>query len=283
MLRGYRNWLAPLKHLRNEYVALRHGESEANVARIISCLPDTASGFKHGLSVRGHAQAQQAAAQLERLVGGFGGLGVSDSNGDSGSCGVKNFSEIVVYASDFRRTAETAKQLCKGLGLPRGPSWAPALRERSFGRLNLKADAANYARCWAADADSSMPWGLEAAEGVEPCQAVQSRATAFVATELEEIHDGALLVLVRIRKANSYLDLSRYLDKPRLITLWMRNQGCCPQQVNLVFSKAALLYLPTSSFLFSCCFLRSATETCCRSCRRALAASTRDLTEASGT
>lgn len=193
--RGYRNWLAPLKRLRNAYVALRHGESEANVAQIISCLPDAQSGFKHGLSARGQAQAEQAAAELERLVGG-------------GGSGLEQFSEVVVYASDFRRTAETAQALCAGLGLP-PPTWAPALRERSFGRLNLRPDAANYAQCWAADLNSALAWGLQEAEGVEPCQAVQSRATAFVANELEANHDNALLVLVRTTQ--DHLPTSRYM------------------------------------------------------------------------
>lgn len=163
--------------LRNVYVAVRHGESEANVLGIISCEPDAESGFKHGLSPRGHAQANELAGKLASLVPG----GLADRR-------------VHIYASDFRRTRETAMAAFSSLavaGLARArvspPEFTPALRERSFGAaLNLGGDD-QYEPVWTADAASEAGTGAGTAAGVEPVQSVQDRATRFVAS-LEERH-----------------------------------------------------------------------------------------------
>ncbi len=50
-----------LPHLKNRYFALRHGESTANIAGIISSLPSTGT-TTHGLTDKGRLQAREAAA-----------------------------------------------------------------------------------------------------------------------------------------------------------------------------------------------------------------------------
>ena len=117
---------------KNTFCALRHGESEANVLKIISCRPDEVvistlsvfwarekvprwvfegpvtltsgppvqtSGFLHGLSPHGKQQAQSKAEELLKLLPGF----PRDT--------------IKIVSSDFRRTRETAEYLREGLGL----------------------------------------------------------------------------------------------------------------------------------------------------------------------
>ena len=161
------------------------------MAQIISSLPDSASGFKHGLSDKGKAQAAVVHEELFRQADFFG---------------APDTSEVVVYASDFRRTLETAQGLANGLNSisdgpeasPLAPCPSPALRERSFGSLNLKSDS-HYASVWEADADPAGEWGergREADLGVEPVQSVQERATRFLVEEVERNHSGALVVLV---------------------------------------------------------------------------------------
>ena len=112
--RSWKNHLLNRGALRNRYFALRHGESEANVAQQISCLPDFDSGLRHGLSPKGHEQAARAHVDLQALIG----AGMDPSR-------------TLIFASDFRRTVETAEHLRKALELsPAALSLSAELRER---------------------------------------------------------------------------------------------------------------------------------------------------------
>ena len=179
-----RNHLATLTGpLRNRYIALRHGVSQANELGIISCAPNDQSGFKHGLSQVGHEQATNAHISLSTAF-----PFVSD---------YISRDQFFIYTSDFKRTQETAQGLCLGLGLDvEDIVTTEFLRERSFGHLDLLEDAVNYERVWAADdaADDASGGLLE--EGVESVLSVQDRSTRFIVEELEEDHVDDLIVLV---------------------------------------------------------------------------------------
>ena len=179
-----RNHLTTLaRPLRNRYIALRHGVSEANELNIISCAPNEHSGFKHGLNQVGHEQASNAHISLSTLFPFVSDYIARD--------------QFFIYSSDFKRTQETAQGLCLGLGLDlEDIVLSESLRERSFGTLDLLEDDVNYARVWAADdaADDASGGLLE--EGVESVLSVQDRSTRFIVEELEEEHVDDLIVLV---------------------------------------------------------------------------------------
>ena len=77
--------LAPARH---KYFALRHGESLANVAGIISSDPKI-SIPRHGLSEKGKGQAQKTGAKLVATLDG----------------------PVLIVSSDFKRARETADLL----------------------------------------------------------------------------------------------------------------------------------------------------------------------------
>jgi len=160
-----------MKHLRrvsrwrNSYSGMRHGESQANVKKIIvSCIDNDRSG-SYGLTDLGRQQALMAAT----------GSGLP--------------SDTVICSSDFARAAQTAQIVAAALGAG-DVTVAAALRERCFGDWEGTASE-NYLTVWAADKTSP-----DHAEGhVEPASAVLARATAFIMT-LEQRYRGREILLV---------------------------------------------------------------------------------------
>ena len=166
--------------LRNRYIALRHGVSEANELGIISCAPNDQSGFKHGLSPKGKQQAADSHISLNTLFP-YASEYISRD-------------QFFIYSSDFKRTQQTAQGLCEGLGLDlEDIIVSESLRERSFGNLDLMEDDVNYERVWKADDEAKDATG--GMESVESVMSVQDRSTAFIA-ELEEEHVDDLIVIV---------------------------------------------------------------------------------------
>jgi probable phosphoglycerate mutase len=154
-------------------MALRHGQSEANVAGIVSSHPDVAT-VTHGLTDLGREQATGAVDTIKE----GGGL-----------------THVVVYSSDFKRAWETAEIFCAGLRdawqdtdkLVIGPCVDVRLRERWFGEHdgmsdNPDADGSlgGYPAVWAEDAVDATHEKL----GVESVASVVGRASQVVA-ELE--------------------------------------------------------------------------------------------------
>jgi broad specificity phosphatase PhoE len=81
----------PLPVLKNSYVALRHGQSEANIEGIISSDPAIGT-TKHGLTISGRVQARKAATSLLEV------------------CGRETVESLIFVSSDFVRARETAAE-----------------------------------------------------------------------------------------------------------------------------------------------------------------------------
>jgi len=147
--------------LRNSYCALRHGQSLANVAKIISSDPAVAT-VEHGLSDFGHQQAREA------------GRTFADNFSPKDYCGV------AIFSSDFKRARETAEHManaCSEASIPLymdGVVLQTGLRERNFGELNGGSDD-RYQDVW--DVDIDDPTHNEF--GVESVYSVVERTTGL--------------------------------------------------------------------------------------------------------
>jgi broad specificity phosphatase PhoE len=100
----------------------RHGESEANVLRVLSN-----RGRQHGLTERGRGQAAELAETLR-------GRAIAR-----------------LYTSPLRRATETAEIVARTIGTP--VEVADALREYDCGMLEGRSDAASWARQERLEAD----------------------------------------------------------------------------------------------------------------------------------
>ena len=159
---------SPLNH---DYYVLRHGQSLANVAGVISSDPRKAV-IEHGLSETGKAQADAAASQIASEASQYQG--------------------VVIVASDLRRAWQTASIVRAHL-VAAGVNVWPAngvlehrmLRERSFGKLSGQSDD-KYNDVWEFDKESAThhEFGCESVESVverarhvvdelEHCEALQ--------------------------------------------------------------------------------------------------------------
>ena len=161
-------------NLKNNYYMLRHGQSTANIAEIISSSRSLAYSEKHGLTSFGYEQGRDSANQLLDVLEGEG---------------VKPGQKLIFVSSPFARAKQTAEACIDGLmgndenqeriktmGLKVEDSIAfeNGLMERHFGRL---------------DADSIYTYGY-----VWPMDAINVTHTAFdvesvaaVCTRLSEV------------------------------------------------------------------------------------------------
>jgi len=178
--------------LRNDFFALRHGQSEANVAGLIASDPAVAC-YKYGLSATGQQQAQKAAQEIIRTA--FAGS--IERGGGGGSS--KKYSGIAVISSDLLRAKETAEFAVQGIQNlddddrlvlhTGGLILDTRLRERGFGTWDGTADS-NYPRVWKDDAlDSS-----HTVNGVENVDSVMRRATELV-VEYDQKLENHMIVL----------------------------------------------------------------------------------------
>jgi probable phosphoglycerate mutase len=220
--RGHPNRLLPpaVLRLRCRYLALRHGQSEANVRGIIASNPDVACA-SYGLSPAGIQQAQRAGEDFVRwYLGEFGSSRCRDGDGDDDSVddgdegrrtrGRRVVPAVAILTSDLLRARETSELVRDaivahngrvqreggGSGDSSGATVIPVhtgdvivetrLRERGFGEWDLTSDA-NYQRVWDDDAiDSST-----SRRSVEPVDSVMRRATAAVAEWDQALPEGS--------------------------------------------------------------------------------------------
>lgn len=169
------NHLSGVNRLANRYLAMRHGQSRANVAGIIVSGIESDRLGDWGLTDLGREQVLAAMR----------------------ACGLP--ADTVICSSDFSRARQTAEIVRARLGAQPVVVTA-ALRERCFGDLEGTATG-NYARVWAADEAGTGDAGTgntgdgDAGAGVEPAAAVLDRATALVA-DLERRYAGRDILLV---------------------------------------------------------------------------------------
>ena len=173
----------PFKH---RYFLLRHGESEANVEKIVSSNPEKAC-FQHGLTERGRTQAKVAAGVLFKVL--------EEDNADE--------RDLLIYTSDFKRARETAG--IAGSTLKSATQLTQVhhfheneivyklderLRERNFGDFEGTPNT-NYDKVWQKDAQD----GFHTEFNVESVNDVRNRTVSLV-TDLENtIEKPALVVL----------------------------------------------------------------------------------------
>ena len=164
--------------LRNSYSALRHGQSLANVAKIISSDP-AISTVEHGLSDFGHEQAREAGKLFAEQ------FHADNENVDNGS---EKYCGVAIFSSDFKRARETAQHIadaCKSSSIPLykdGVVLETKLRERNFGTLNGGSDN-RYQDVW--NVDIKDPTHNEF--GVESVYSVVERTTKLVLDIDEEL------------------------------------------------------------------------------------------------
>jgi broad specificity phosphatase PhoE len=146
-----------LSNLQNQYWVVRHGQSEANVQKIISSHPEMSTKC-HGLSSLGREEATQAGKILVTELR----LAPPRNSAKRSSTPAKHF-PVVVISSDYLRAKETAELIVDELGkhVPFAMDeknindqnaaiplrYDVRLRERSFGTLHGTSDS-NYAKVW---------------------------------------------------------------------------------------------------------------------------------------
>ncbi len=151
--------------LKNRYFVMRHGESKANVAKIIISTPENGVKEDYALSEVGREQARVSAEKTE--------LGPN----------------TIIFASDFSRARETAEIVADIIGAA-APQITPALRERHFGEFEEKSNI-HYNDVWAHDENSADHTEYD----VESVNNNLKRTTAFI-LELEEKYVNRDILLV---------------------------------------------------------------------------------------
>ena len=151
--------------LRKRYFILRHGESLNKVKNILQ------SDVKKGLA--GFGLTAVGKKQIEVVVKKFTALDQS----------------TIIYASDFKRTRETAA-IARRILKTRPVHFSPLLRERGFGRWNEVADY-NYQKIEQADLKNPH----NQLNGIESLNHVLNRTTKLV-DQLEKKYTGKKILLV---------------------------------------------------------------------------------------
>ncbi len=154
----------------NRYFVLRHGESKANVAKIVLSHLEEGQKSEYSLTPNGEGQVRDSVRRAK-----------ADGWLDE---------KTIIYASPLsrcRRSAEIAKE---ELGVRNDIVFDDRLRERWFGEWE-KTDNSAYQKVW--DVDKENPahtqWSVESA------QEVQSRMLQVV-SDLEKKYSGKTILLV---------------------------------------------------------------------------------------
>jgi broad specificity phosphatase PhoE len=164
-----------LPPLRNRYLALRHGHSEANEQSIIISDPEVGTR-SYGLTATGREQVKTTLkATLKATLQ---------------SLPAELDTRTIIVSSDFLRARETAAIIAVGLKVMQPVRYSENLRERFFGELEGGADS-RYSEVW--QSDNLDPEHEDF--GVESAVSVVQRATELV-LELEDQYSDQRLLLV---------------------------------------------------------------------------------------
>lgn len=158
------NHLLNLKKLSNRYFIMRHGESIANIEKIILSYPENGIN-DYGLTEKGKVQVKRSIQ----------------------NCNLNN--DTIVYSSDFKRTKETAQIVFRNLKINK-INYSINLRERFFGEFE-KTENTNYEKVWTADKENPD----HNFNNVESPSSVMDRMTLLIA-ELEKKYAGKNILIV---------------------------------------------------------------------------------------
>ena len=179
------NHLDDKKILRNDYFALRHGQSLANVAKIIASDPKVATK-KYGLSDLGKEQAQKAGGDVIAEFQKF-----------------NNYNGIIILCSDLLRAKETAEIVSLSILKEEeeddkidfnlynnGIVIETRLRERGFGNWDGGSDE-HYSDVWRDDAIDPN----HEENGVESVASVTDRSTSMI-VDFDERFENYMIICV---------------------------------------------------------------------------------------
>ena len=200
-----------MNSLRNDYFALRHGQSMANVAKIIASNPEIAC-TTYGLSEVGQEQATKA------------GRTVVEQLQDA------PYSQILVLTSDLLRAKQTAETVASAVQEANIPLYTEnvvvetRLRERGFGDWDGGSDQ-HYHDVWKDDVIDP----LHEIKGVESVMSVMDRSTRCI-TEWDAKLEGAMIICVAhgdvlqiLQTAFQKLDGSKHRTMEHLETATLRS------------------------------------------------------------
>jgi len=164
------NHLENLKKLNNDYFVLRHGESKANVSKVIVTSLENGLKEEYSLSINGEEQVMISVGRAKD--GGF-----LDE-------------QTIIYSSPFSRTKKTAEIAKKVLGIEEKINFDERLVERFFGDLE-GMDYSVHQKIW--DVDEKNPDHKE--KNVESTREVLKRMTSVI-KDLEEKYKGKKILLI---------------------------------------------------------------------------------------
>jgi glucosyl-3-phosphoglycerate phosphatase len=157
------------KPMNNKYYILRHGQSEANIAGLLTSDPDICIN-NYGLTKLGK---EQVTASVKNAI----------KNGWLDN-------QTIIYCSDFKRAAETAGIARQLLGA-RELQKTPALRERKMGKYDGKKTSI-YHEIWPHDETEKQVLKKNEVEGPEE---MLYRLTDLI-NQLETRYKGEYILLV---------------------------------------------------------------------------------------
>jgi len=160
------NNLLGITILKNQYFAMRHGQSTANQQGLIVSTPENGIP-KYGLSDKGRSQVEASIKKTSAVD-----------------------SDTHIISSDFKRARESAEIVEKLLKSKKPVSLDAKLRERNFGDFEL-SDNTNYQTVWDNDAVNSA----HTIDNAESADSVMERATSLIIS-LEEKFSGETFLLV---------------------------------------------------------------------------------------
>lgn len=159
------NSLRSVSYLRNRYYVMRHGQSKANLLKIIVSHPENGLKDEYALTDLGKEQARESAKQSLLTA------------------------DTVIYSSDFSRALQTAKIVREILGAE-PVHVTKLLRERHFGDWEKK-DHKHYHGVWHFDQHNAD----HEKEGVESVNSVLDRMTNLI-LQLEKEYQNKNILLV---------------------------------------------------------------------------------------
>jgi broad specificity phosphatase PhoE len=227
----------PLPETKNRYYFLRHGQSTANLASIISSDRSLAYSDKHGLTPFGYKQGKESAQQL---------LDQLEAEG------VKSGEKVVFVSSPFARAHQTAQACLDGLADDDNRKRAESmgveiatdivmehrLMERYFGRLDGEA-IYTYAYVWPVDKMDVTHTAFEVesvaavctrlAEVVERCESDFEEGRHHIVSHADVLQIGQLYAA----NADNVGEFSSYRFKNGEVRAMKRSQADLPEPVPL--------------------------------------------------